>query len=369
MAELFYRPWGLVLFYVCLVLYLYGDLAIYAVALPRTLTNVTCTRPTNWSSDSTKPWPCFGSIDSSQVYYLYLGLFALALGPFCFFNVQKTRYLQYITSFTRYSAFTLMILMAFIGIASGDGVPPATVLDRHDLSELPALFGVAIYSFMCHHSLPSLLTPLSDKRRLSLLLMCDVLLVFVFYAALCVSAVFRFGPLNLNPIYSLNFDYYSSPSPGMRFIAYYLGLFPVFTLSTNFPIVAITLRNNLGTLLMLVHRTWTGSRTVEPARWVRRIGLPLLALLPPVAIAFATQNVSVLVSITGSYAGLGIQYVIPATLVWLARRAIARTVPPHLGRNTHTSPFRHAGWLVLVAVWSVACVSLTTYHLATAGAV
>ena len=32
---------------------------------------------------------------------------------------------------------------------------------------LPTLFGVCVYSFMCHHSLPSLITPIADKSRIT----------------------------------------------------------------------------------------------------------------------------------------------------------------------------------------------------------
>ena len=32
---------------------------------------------------------------------------------------------------------------------------------------LPTLFGVCVYSFMCHHSLPSLITPISNKSRIT----------------------------------------------------------------------------------------------------------------------------------------------------------------------------------------------------------
>ena len=36
-ANLFYHPVGIVLYYICICLYLYGDLAIYAVAIPKSL--------------------------------------------------------------------------------------------------------------------------------------------------------------------------------------------------------------------------------------------------------------------------------------------------------------------------------------------
>jgi len=85
------------------------------------------------------------------VYRCFLCLLALVLGPFAFFNVQKTKYLQMFTSVMRWSAFCLMIGIA-VQMLLTDGVqghPPVAAL-----SGLPALFGACVYSFMCHHSLP-----------------------------------------------------------------------------------------------------------------------------------------------------------------------------------------------------------------------
>lgn len=39
-------------------------------------------------------------------------IFVLTLGPFVFFNVQKTKYLQVLTSMMRWLAFTIMIVYA-----------------------------------------------------------------------------------------------------------------------------------------------------------------------------------------------------------------------------------------------------------------
>ncbi len=116
-------------------------------------------------------------------------------------------------------------------------------------------------------------------------------------------------------------------------IHYFLSLFPVFTLSTNFPIIAITLRNNLKALFLTEGRMYS---------WCTRSCIfPLLALVPPVAVAFVTNSLEFLVGITGSYAGrslrplsyrvrcdhrypfvpgAGIQYVVPAFLVYASRR-------------------------------------------------
>jgi hypothetical protein len=46
--------------------------------------------------------------------------FALVLGPFCFTNAQKTTPLQIITSLLRWMSFMMMIVIAIMGIHSGE---------------------------------------------------------------------------------------------------------------------------------------------------------------------------------------------------------------------------------------------------------
>ena len=42
MAKMFFNNYGIVLFYVCMIVYLYGDLAIYAAAVPKNLVSILC---------------------------------------------------------------------------------------------------------------------------------------------------------------------------------------------------------------------------------------------------------------------------------------------------------------------------------------
>ena len=78
--------------------------------------------------------------------------------------------------------------------------------------------------------------------------MSDYVLILAFYLLLAFTGIFAFE--EINDLYTLNFQ----PKPGepwyLATIHYFLSLFPVFTLSTNFPIIAITLRNNLKTLFL-----------------------------------------------------------------------------------------------------------------------
>lgn len=58
-------------------------------------------------------------------YYLQ-NFFFLMLGPFVFFNIQKTKYLQLLTSAMRWLAFTIMIVYAIrkLAINGPQGNPP-----------------------------------------------------------------------------------------------------------------------------------------------------------------------------------------------------------------------------------------------------
>ena len=257
------------------------------------------------------------------------------------------------------TAFSLMLVLVSIQLARGrgDGQPPMA-----DLSGTPNLFGVCIYAFMCHHSLPSLVTPIRNKSHLTSALAGTYLLILAFYSALSISAVFTFA--QVDDIYTLNFQPHDDvggqlPVTQVKLFQYFLALFPVFTLSTTFPLIAITLRNNLQAL-----STGLGLRFAA-----NRYSTALLAVLPPTVVASVTSQVELLVSITGSYAGAGVQYLIPACLVLLARRR-APELERRGGGGTlarHRSPFRHNGWVYAVVVWAAVCVALVTVNHALTG--
>ncbi|EGD76595.1 hypothetical protein PTSG_07712 [Salpingoeca rosetta] len=360
MAKMFFSTWGLRFFYACIVIYLYGDLCIYVVAIPKSLQSVACGNLSHQAHSHSHHenhtyahHHCMGTLDSQQAYYVFLTAFAVVLGPFCFFNAQKTKALQIFTTVMRWSTFIIMIVIALIGIANKKGfnhddhVPHASDVSTFKATGLPVLFGVSIYSFMCHHSLPSLLTPITRKKTLGTVLSLDFLLCFLFYALLSLTAVFRFQADSLKDLYTLNFTDFPS-----KFVSYFLGLFPVFTLSANFPIIAITLRNNLRHLFEPPDRPF-------PA-WVTRFVLPIAAIGPPILVGYFTEDVGFLVSFTGSYAGVGIQYVIPALLCYFARQKARRVFETY--DNPHASFFSHKGWILFVVVWSVVCIGVVTFN-------
>ena len=104
----------------------------------------------------------------------------------------------------------------------------------------PQLLGVAVFSFMCHHSIPSIVVPLKDKSKVLRVTAVDYLLVLAFSLITALSASLNKPASEICALYTLNFREY----PVMA-LSKFLTLYPVFTLSSNFPLICITLRNNL----------------------------------------------------------------------------------------------------------------------------
>jgi hypothetical protein len=196
----------------------------------------------------------WGPFSEADVYYVYLAMFAVLVIPFCFFDFQKTKYLQLLTIVTRNLALFMMIVLAFITLGQGLGSPIVDV-SMVRWQGIPSLFGVLIYSFMCHHSLPSLISPVKDKSWLSVMLAADYCMILFVYTALNYSALLAFSdkngvdcgqfyPCEILSVYSNSFVSYP-----IKWIGIFLAVFPVFTLSTNYPLISITLRNNIAQLM------------------------------------------------------------------------------------------------------------------------
>jgi len=331
---------------VCLISYLFGDLAIYCAVMGRTLAHTTCSQPANATcntpvEDSEMCWPSV-SLSRLDVYRVYVCLVVIVLGPLVFMNVQKTKWLQMLTSGVRWTAFSIMIIWSLQKLSS-DGPKGDHVMVK--ISALPALFGGCIYSFMCQHSVPSLIQPVSNKQKFLNLLPYNYAQISIFYLFLSMTAVWTFK--NVEDLYTLNFwtDSCMNNSSSILFLDYFLALFPVFTLSTSFPIIAITLRNNLQDLLPV-----TTSR-------VTFVAVSVTICVVPCTLALLVTDLQLLVGVVGSYAGTALQYLAPALLV-----SAARSRSPSTPENPYRSPFQHKGWIVAVHCWSSLSLVLITIN-------
>lgn len=348
MAKLYFNKPGQLIFYISLCIYLYGDLAIYATAISKTIVDLACKSDNDTENYSVQ---CFNGsdIEKFDMYRIFVTIFALLVGPFTYFNIQKTKYLQIATTAFRWSAFIIMITLACARLSKyGQQGHP----ELFSWNGIPGLIGSSIYSFMCHHSVPGLIAPFSDKQHVIRQIGLDYLSICAFYIILAMTGSFAFA--TLDDLYTLNFIPTNTYTSGifLEIINYFLGAFPLFTLTTSFPIIAITLQNNLKTLFLDVN-------VMERYNFfIRRLLFPTLAVVPPIIVAFTTHNLKTLVAFTGSYAGVFIQYIIPASLVYFARVHCNRV----LGNcdNKYASPFKHTSWILFVIGWSILCIILVT---------
>lgn len=344
-AALYLNKFGHILFFVSLCIYLYGDLAIYAAASGKTIVNLSCNNGNSSENFNVKCWDN-SDLTKLDMYRVYIMIFALVVGPFTYFNLQKTKYLQFFTISIRWIAFAIMVTLATIRLIKlGQLGHPSLI----NLKEVPALAGSSVYSFMCHHSLPGLIAPISDKSRIICKISLDFFLIFSFYLLLAMTGSFAFEVLD--DLYSLNFIHNEDSTFIGKMIGFFLGAFPLFPMSTSFPIIAITLQSNLKNLML--------DQTSDRRNFASsRLLFPTLAVVPPVLVALSTHNIKYLVEITGTYAGVVVQYVIPAILVVYARKQCSKDFG--FVKHKYASPFRHFLWFLFVITWSVICIIFVT---------
>lgn len=356
MAAIFFQPLGSMMFYICIAIYLYGDLSIYSAAVSTTLRDVICDRNISINHTTTPndsvvlAEPCWagGFATRFDIYRICLIFFSTLMSPWVFFNVSKTKYLQFMTLSFRWVSFFIMIFMATLRILSPVDDEPIPNPPLANFASIPFLIGTCIYAFMSQHSLPSLLVPIKEKHKIGKIVSLDYFLIGLLYLVLALTGIFAFN--DLKDLYTLNFIPTSDQqSIILKGIEYFLTLFPVLTLTTSFPIIAITLRNNLQTLFVNKHQLHSQNY------FVRNMIFPLMAIIPPFIVTFNTENVKSLVSFTGCYAGACIQYLIPVALVYYSRRTCANILGEGIV-NEFRSKFQSNYWLAMILSWT--CVSL-----------
>lgn len=371
MAGLFFSKLGQFFFYLAMILYLYGDLAIYDAAVPKSFRDTTCTyasaNENDTLTDSDPCWTNVKSISRFNAYRIYVVVFNSTIGVLVFYNIQKTKLLQLLTTLMRWVAFITMISLAVKKIHDNHTSVPEIKpeINVFNIKGVPNFFGICIYAFMCHHSLPSIITPMKQKEKYKIIFTSVYLCIMVFYLLLSFTGVFAFGK-DLDDFYTLNFLPKSSKNDGLflTIIDYYLSLFPVFTISASFPIIGITLRNNLKSLYYFVlYRNSSSPIDETQSNYFVSIGLPLITLIPPMLIALITHDLQLLVGITGSYAGVAIQYIIPSCLVYFGRREAIRVFRENF-QHSYISPFKHKYWVFFVLIWAnVSIIFVTVNHI------
>ena len=342
MAARFFPRAGHLASIACVVLYLYGGATMYAVSVPQAVMAVSGN---------------IGSLGEGGTYHVLLACFAALGVPLCFHDFQKTKPLQIFTVITRSIVFVTMLTLSFVRVARGAGDADVSLLQPSGMSHL---FEVAVFVFMCHHSLPGILAPVRNKRTLVPMLVAAYGTVFVAYVLLCLFAQLAFGgtaaatcgtgpgaACEIQALYTSNFASYDVHAIGST-----IALFPVLLID-SFPLVVISLRNNLMQLLPIGRAGST----------LRQVAFTLVAALPPIAIASVTRDVQMVTAYTGAYAGMAILFLIPTALVTLGRkRATERWGHDAVARNPLRSPAGHVAWSILIVSFAAVAIVFNTVN-------
>ncbi|RWS30770.1 transmembrane protein 104-like protein [Leptotrombidium deliense] len=308
--------------------------------------------------------PCWKSVNISRLnaYRMYNAFVLLTLGPFTFFNIQKSKFLQIFTSTYRISAFILMIILTTIALIRGERgrhIAPANV------DNIPQFFGVAVLSCVCQQALPSIIVPIRNKKYLFRYGFATFSSILLFYLLICFTAIFAFR--HLSDVYTSTFSGRScgvrvdTKFPQVALFQILIPLYPVFTLSANFTINLVTLNNNLNTLF-----AWS-SYSSQSSQFIRKVFVPLIALIPPVVIALSTSNFVLLAGIVGNYTGISMQLLIPSILLLSARKRL-NTICENdeysrqqlNARNKYKLSFTFNVLVYFVLIWSILCLVLVT---------
>ena len=258
-----------------------------------------------------------------------------------------------------------MISIAIARLAQGQRTnsppPPARI------SGFSIIFGVSNFISKCQHSLPGMVTPMKSKKGLSAMLLVPFVAAQAMYFVLYFTAIFSVPQHELFDLYTLNFfkPFHLNDSVGghvLSVIGYFLAVFPVFSLGTVFPIISVTLRENIKDLAHIICKHCTGHKPFPFV--INHLLFSTLAVFPPLVIAFVTTKVVLVASITGSLLGVWLQYLFPALFVLTGKYVIQKKLKKEY-RNKYASPFSHSVILISVIVWTLAsvAVSVTEYVL------
>ncbi|VDK52028.1 unnamed protein product [Anisakis simplex] len=400
MARLFIGKYGLLFFNTIMTVYLFGDLVVYTAAVPKSIMNVICDAEimndaafhalkfhclsqsvngttANGQNECHEHWPEW--LQRITVYRMAIFVFVCFVTPLVLVGVQRTKFLQLSTSICRWTAFIVMIVLACLQLAK-EGSP--RIPQTYNIHGFGSLFGTTVYAFMCHHSLPSIVTPMKSKSHIFIYLGLVYALVLAFYLALAVSGTFAFE--HIFDVYSLNFLHSKTDQFYEVIINYFLALFPVFTLTSNYPIVACTLINNLTVLSDLILELSTqecnhsnddkakqngenkskladDTISVQTAAHSRHHIIAFAVITLSTLVALFSDDILILTSITGSYPGVGVQYIIPSLIAIYARRYCSRHMNDEVPRAVR-SPFYSPVWPKLMLLWSAFTMVMVTLN-------
>ncbi|KAH9089253.1 hypothetical protein Ae201684P_001457 [Aphanomyces euteiches] len=277
-----------------------------------------------------------------------------------FLHLNEQIHVQVIMAIVRFVALTTMIVSATIAIFTGPNdsaavkaahAPYASTVPLIDLDSFGLLFSTAVFSQLFQHSVPGLLAPLArkDQAKASAIFGSALGTTTLFYLALSLSCCYFFGP-KISSSVNLNWAEFSWGFEGAvplwaKFLTLLVVLFPALDTLSVFPLIAITLGDNLAASLK-GHCGWFK---------YKKVFCRLVASVPPLIVAVMVTDLSVTLKFSGIF-GIYVAFITPALLQLVSQREDPRS-------NVYSGPFSSESFVYIVLVFGVVALIIATLQI------
>jgi len=270
-------------------------------------------------------------------YWICLFCYACIVVPMSCMDMAEQAIVQVCMTIYRFSAFFIIILTVVIAMFF-DNPHDGTDGDEFvDWSGFAIVFTSGAVALNFHYNIPDLINPLQNKRYSSRIVNAAQGTAFGFYILVGLMCSVYFGK-DTKPLVTLNWKDYTGREGGWGgsdhdrpfyaiIVQLFVMLFPVFDMLSVFPLVAITLGNNL---LETTPPKYRERGTPKTGKLISR----LTAAVPPIILAAAMGALDTIFSFTGLFAFL-LGLIFPALLQLYSVRYCWKV----WGKGSEVTPF------------------------------
>eukprot|EP01135_Chromosphaera_perkinsii_P002355 Nk52_evm9s222 gene=Nk52_evmTU9s222 len=369
LCEFFMGQWGKYTYQSSLMFLMYTGLWAYSSVF---LTSVAEMFPLNYLCGECE-------VDKQEQFSImfYSMFFSAIVVPLSCLDLTEQISVQVFLTVARFLTFFLMIGSCIVAILTDPDDSP--VKEQHNYpfvadfalwnsSNFGVIFTTSVFSLLFQHSIPGLIHPIKNKRRVVSVLVSAIVTTAVLYVLLGTLCACYFGAaaeesINLNwKAFTFGVDEGSATffkNTLLRFFRYIIVLFPAVDVLSVFPLIAITLGNSLeysvGRVLLSAstEREGTGYSLLRSHQIFR-----IAAAVPPIIACLFYRKLAMILQVSGLF-GLYVAFFTPALLILLSRKKCERVFNgkaiPTMFDTVLSHPF--FVWLVLAfATFATGCV-------------
>ena len=291
--------------------------------------------------------------------WLLTAAFGGIVVPLSCLDLDEQVQTQIVMSVLRFASLAIMLVGMLVAIVHGSSIRHTTSTLDHGSEGLPLLdmrgfvlmFSTAVFSQLFQHSVPGLIRPLAEEKRRAVpaIFFSALMTTALIYCFISIVSCYHLGndiqqSINLNFVgftWGVNEDsMWLSLALGLSLIVV---LFPALDTISIFPLIAITLGNNMRSispgLMKPIARQLLGSdseNTEEDRHHKKVISVlwRLVASVSPLILSLVVNDLSLSLQV-GGICGIIVAFIIPSLLQLEACERLLRTPPIY-----HSSPYQ-----------------------------